>query len=106
LDRAAKLVIQRAGELSGDHFEILTPAADALADTHPLASTLVLRAMIDFALTHGRSSRYRHAARHLMECASLTSSIEDFQTFETHESYVARLRSEHDRKSSFWNLAS
>jgi len=31
--------------------------------------------MIDFALAKSRSSRYRHAARHLMECASLASSI-------------------------------
>jgi len=43
LDRAASLVIRRAAELDGDHFEFLTPAADALAGTHPLAATLVLR---------------------------------------------------------------
>jgi hypothetical protein len=43
LDRAASLVIRRAPELDGDHFEFLTPAADALAGTHPLAATLVLR---------------------------------------------------------------
>ena len=106
LDRASGLVIRRAAELDGDHFEILTPAADALAGRHPLAATLVLRSMIDFALARSRSSRYRHAARHLMECASLASSIRDFGSFETHEAYVTRLRGEHERKSSFWNLIS
>ncbi len=106
LDKAANLVIQRANELDGDHYETLTPAADALAGKHPLAATLVLRAMIDFSLTRGRSSRYRHAARHLMDCASLARSIEDFRSFETHEVYAARLRSEHGRKSSFWGLVS
>src|SRR6202047_1000345 len=47
LDRAANLVLQRSGELDGDHYEILTRAADALAGKHPLAATMVLRAMFD-----------------------------------------------------------
>jgi hypothetical protein len=50
LDRAADLALQRADELDGDHYEILTAAADALAAKHPLAATLTLRAMIDFCL--------------------------------------------------------
>jgi hypothetical protein len=106
LDRAAKLVMERTTELDGDHYEILTPAADALAGKHPLAATLVLRAMTDFSLTQSRSSRYRHAARHFIECGSLASSIRDFGTFETHEAYAARLRAEHGKKSSFWSLIS
>lgn len=104
LDRAARLVIEHADDLNGDHYEILTPAADALAAKHPLAATLVLRAMIDFSLERARSSRYKHAARHLLECSSLSSAIEDFGAFETHDAYEARLRQEHGRKSSFWSL--
>lgn len=106
VERAARLVIRRAGELDGDHYEILSPAADALADRHPLAATLMLRAMIDFTLTRARSSRYRHAARHLMECAGLASSIPDFGAFERHDAYAARLKAEHGRKSGFWSLIS
>lgn len=102
LDKAASLVIQRAAELDGNYYEILTPAADALDDGHPLAATLVRRAMIDFSLSRARSSRYRHAARHLMACDSLAPLIQDFGAFETHEAYAARLRAEHKRKSSFW----
>ncbi len=106
LDRAARLVTRRAGELDGDHYDILSPAADALAGKHPLAATLVLRSMIDFTLTKARSSRYRHAARHFLGCASLASSIPDFGAFETHEAYAARLKAEHSRKSGFWSLIS
>jgi hypothetical protein len=106
LERAARIVVQRALELDGDHYEILTPAADALASKYPLAATLVLRAMVDFSLTHARSSRYRHAARNLMECASLASAIQDFGAFEAHDAYLSRLRREHPRKSSFWSLTS
>jgi hypothetical protein len=43
-------VIERFAELDGDHYEILSPAADALAAKHPLAAILLLRAMIEFAL--------------------------------------------------------
>jgi len=105
-DKAAALVLQRAGEINGDHYEILTPAADALGHKHPLAAMLLLRAMIDFSLKEGRVKRYRHAARHLAECASLAIAIESFGALETHDAYVVRLRNEHGRKSSFWSLVS
>jgi hypothetical protein len=62
--------------------------------------------MIDFSLTNGRSSRYKHAARHLLECSSLSSTIENFGAFEAHDAYEARLRREHGKKTSFWSLVS
>ena len=103
LDRAAALTIRRAADLDGNHYELLAPAADAMAGKYPLAATLVLRSMIDFALTHRRASRYKHAARHLMACSSLASAIEDFGAYEAHYAYEARLRREHGRKRSFWS---
>jgi hypothetical protein len=106
LDRAARLVMERAAELDGDHYEVLTPAAEALAEKHPLAATLLLRAMIDFALSKARAARYRHAARHLGECASLAPTIADYGALETHEAYMARLEAKHGRKSGFWGLVS
>jgi hypothetical protein len=69
-----------------------------------LAATLLLRAMIDFALTRSRSSRYGHAARHLRDCAGLATTIPDYGSFETHDAYVSRLRREHGRKTAFWNM--
>jgi len=103
-DRAAKLIFTHANKLDGDRFEVLTPVADALAGKHPLAATLALRAMIEFSLDNGRSSRYQHAARHFQECASLASAIADFGKWETHEIFAAKLREKHGKKSSFWNL--
>jgi hypothetical protein len=102
LEKAATLVLRRRTELDGDHYEILTPAADALSAKHPLAATLLLRAMIDFALSRARSSRYRHAARHLADCEGLAAAITEFGEIETHDDYVSRLRQEHRRKSGFW----
>lgn len=106
LDRAARVVTERAKELDGNHYEILTPAADSLAGKYPLAATLLLRAMIDFTLTQARSSRYGHAARHLRTCGSLAPVIPDFGICETHEAYVSKLRVEHGRKTAFWGLTS
>lgn len=106
LDRAARLVTRRAKELDGNHYELLSPAADALAGKYPLAATLALRAMIDFTLVQGRSARYRHAARHLLECESLAGAISDFGGFDSHVTYKTRLRVEHGRKTGFWSLLS
>jgi hypothetical protein len=106
LDQAARLVTRRSAELNGDLYQLLAPAADAFSARHPLAATLVLRAMIDFTLKEARSSRYRHAARHFLECASLAATIKDFGTFETHAAYAARLKAEHGRKGGFWSLVS
>ncbi len=104
LEKAASLVLQRSTELDGDHYEILTPAVNAVSGKHPLAATLILRAMIDFSLSRARSSRYRHAARHLAECESLAAEVGNFGELETHELYVARLQKLHGKKRSFWNL--
>ena len=104
LDRAAKHVIRHADALDGSFYEYLVPAANALAGRYPLAATLALRAMIDFTLENARSTRYRHASRHFAECASLAQGIEDFGGFETHDGYEVRLRRQHGRKWSFWNL--
>jgi hypothetical protein len=106
LDTAAALMTERSAELDGNHYEILSPAADDLAAKHPLAATLLLRAMIDFALKESRVKRYRHAARHLMECAGLAGAIHDFGRVEAHDRYTARLKAEFGRRTSFWSLIS
>jgi len=106
LEHAAKLITKRAEEIDGNHYEVLTTAAQALAGKYPLAATLLLRAMIDFTMTKARASRYKHAARHFLECASLAGQIGDFATAETHDTYAARLRREHGKKAGFWGLIS
>ena len=102
LDRAAKLVLERADELDGDHYPTLTKAADALSAKHPLAATLALRAMVEFTLGAARSKRYRYAARHLLECESLEVQIENWGRFEPHDTWLANIREKHKRKLGFW----
>lgn len=102
-DLAAEFVLARHGELDGDHYWLLTPAADALEQRHPLSATLMLRAMIDFSLDRARAKRYGHAARHLQTCEYLAKRIEHFGDHFDHEAYVAGLRLRHGRKSGFWD---
>jgi hypothetical protein len=104
LDQAVHLVLTRADELNGNFYEILAPAAAALEAKHPLAATVLCRALIDFALEQNRVKRYPHAARHLHECESLATRIKDFGSFEPHDVYLRRLKAHHGRKSSFWSL--
>ncbi|RZL21870.1 MAG: hypothetical protein EOP64_08655 [Sphingomonas sp.] len=103
LDRAAGLVMARTDELDGDHYGLLTPSADALEQRHPLAATLLLRAMIDRSLDAAKYKRYGHAARHLQTCEHLARRIDDFARHRNHAQYVTDLRQRHGRKNGFWN---
>lgn len=102
LDRAAALVLARGAELDGEHYDVLTNAAEVLADRYPLAATILLRCMIDFALTKSRSARYAHAARHLVDCDVLAEKINDYGPLLPHFAYVTRLRALHGKKAAFW----
>ena len=102
--QAAQLIVDRQAEINGNLYWLLDPAARWLEGAHPLAATLLRRALIEDTLDGAKSTRYRHAARHLAECASLAPVIDDFGRFETHEAFVARLRTRHGRKSGFWEL--
>jgi hypothetical protein len=103
LDRAASLVEERAAAIDGNAYELLTPAADALESRYPLAAPLLRRAMIDYTLGKARTSRYRHAARHLAACAGSAPRIDDVGRFPDHDTYVRRLREDHGRKAAFWH---
>jgi hypothetical protein len=102
--QAAQLVLERHAEINGNLYYLLDPVARWLEGSHPLAATLLRRAMIEDTLDGAKSRRYRHAARHLAECRSLASIIGDYGQFETHEAFVLRLRARHGRKSGFWPL--
>ncbi|WP_353475386.1 hypothetical protein PVT71_17695 [Salipiger sp. H15] len=102
LPLAAELIEAHSEEIDGDVYETLTPLADALAQTHPLAAVLLWGAMIDFALGKARSGRYGHAARHLMDCAAADAEILDYGMHLSHADYLEALRKAHARKSAFW----
>jgi len=105
LGRAAELIVQRRDSLDGDQYTVFGPAAEKLSADYPLAATLALRCMVEFTLTHARSSRYSHAANHLHTCQLLSQRITNWGEITPHDTYVAAIRSQHARKSGFWSKA-
>ena len=103
-DRAAKLIQVRADNLDGNSYNMLTHAAEALNARHPLAATLVRRAMIEDTLNGAKSARYRHAARHLAECGASDAQIMEYGVSLTHAEFIEALRQKHGRKYGFWSL--
>ncbi len=104
LDRADRLVLARRTEWSGRNWEVLAPAADALAPDHPLAASLLYRVLIDDILERARSNAYGHAARDLAKLKALADEMEPGSLEPDHASYVAGLRRAHGRKYGFWAL--
>ena len=103
-DRAARVVLARAEELDGNSYHTLSTAADALEPEHPLAATLMRRAMVLDTLTGAKSKRYRHAARHLAECQACDAAIEDYGDLPPHRQFLETLKQDHGRKHGFWRL--
>jgi hypothetical protein len=99
-----KLVIDRQVEIDGNPSWLLDPVARWLESAQPLAATLLLPALIEDTLEGAKSTRYRHAARHLAGCRSLASIISDDGRCEPHAVFVARLCARHSRKSGFREL--
>jgi hypothetical protein len=60
--------------------------------------------LIEVTLQKGRATRYKHAARHVREIASLNAQVKDYAGFETHDQFMARLLRTHPRKTGFWPL--
>jgi hypothetical protein len=104
LPRAARYVIAHGHDWDGDAYEIYEPAAERLSADHPVAASLLLRAMVVFALSMGRSKRYRYAAEHLRQCELLDVRIDNWQRVEPHSSFAGRLREAFGQKWSFWQL--
>ncbi|GJE25391.1 DUF6880 family protein [Methylobacterium organophilum] len=103
LGRAARLVIDRRTEWEGRNWELLAPAAEALEPDHPLAASLLYRALIDDILERGRAPAYGHGARHLARLEALEAELAPGSLVPDHAAYREGLRRTHGRKSGFWS---
>lgn len=101
LPAASRLVLSRSGEINGADDTLMTEAARRLEGSYPLAATLLLRASIQYVLTHGVATRYAEAARQLLEAESLSAMITDYGEYPDHPTFVADLRAMHARKQGF-----
>lgn len=104
LKRAAMLVHQRPGELEGRRYNILRPAADALATDHPGAATLLYRRLVTGVVDRAASKYYSYAARDYHAAAALADVITNNALVLSHADWIGELRHQHGRKIGFWTL--
>jgi len=86
---AAELIRARHAEITVPDVEAMHAVVRALESRHPLAASLVLRAMVHDAV---RRLDRDTAARLLEEASSLAAQVPDFSGFEGHEAFEARVR--------------
>jgi hypothetical protein len=103
LAAAARLVLDRRDELDGNLYFLLDPAAKTLEGQSPHVAILLYRAMIEDTLNGAKSSRYAHAARHLVECQSLSLKLQKQNDIESHDAFLAKIKARHARKTGFWS---
>ena len=104
LDLAARLVVNRRAEWEGRHYEALLASAETLEPDHPVAATILYRALLDDILNRGRSPAYGHAARYLEKLDALAAHEDAASSIDPHPAYRAALSQKHGRKSGFWSL--
>jgi hypothetical protein len=105
LDCAAKLVLDKRTQWDGRHYGTLGEAAPALEEKHPLAASLLYRALLNDILVRAKSKAYGHGTRYLGRLEALASLITDWDGEDDHAAYALGLRKAHGRKAGFWNIA-
>jgi len=104
LEAANRLVRGHGYDLDGRDYGRLRPAAEALAERYPAAATQLHRALAEDVLQRASSRQYQYAARDVRSCEGLAPVLPNEAGLETHDTFMARLRQEHPRKTGFWSL--
>jgi hypothetical protein len=103
-DLAADLIVARRDHWLGRDWHTLPQVADELRDQHPLASTILYRALLDDILAAARSKAYGHGARYLAALTELAPLADPLRPegLPDHADYVAGLERGNGRKTGFW----
>lgn len=104
LDLAAKLITTHPHRWDGGDWHNLPKIADLLEHDHPLAATILYRALLDRILDRARSKAYGHGAKYLGKLTLLAQEADAMRpgTMTDHATYLAKLKKTHPRKSGFW----
>lgn len=103
-DLAAKLIVAHAHRWDGGDWHILPKVAGLLEHDHPLAATILYRALLDNILDRARSKAYGHGAKYLGKLELLADEADPIRPsgMADHAAYLAKLKTAHPRKSGFW----
>lgn len=101
-DAAARLVCRRVQDISGDLDFALRPAAERLAEGHPLVAVLLRRQMVDAALARARPQSYGRVVQDLVKAEEAAVQVGDWQGFPTQDAYREVITRQHRAKTAFW----
>ncbi len=108
-DLAAKLVTERHATWDGRHYGILAPAAKALEADHPLAASILYRALLNDILERAKAKAYGHGGDYLARLDELSKDVntEAFRSagIDDHATYRLQVKKAHGRKAGFWAVA-
>jgi hypothetical protein len=104
LDLAAQLISGHPHRWDGGDWHTLPKVAGLLEHDHPLAATVLYRALLDDILDRARSKAYGHGAKYLGKLALLADEADPARPsgMVEHATYLAKLKKAHPRKSGFW----
>jgi hypothetical protein len=107
LDLAADLIVTHRQHWHGGDWHFLPKIASLLERDHPLAATILYRALLDDILDKARSKAYVHGAKYLAKLALLADEADASRPAEVpdHTTYLTALKADHPRKSGFWRQA-
>jgi hypothetical protein len=104
LDLAAELILAHPHRWDGRNWYTLPKVASLLEHDHPMAATLLYRALLGDILERARSKAYSHGAKYLRKLSLLAQDADPTRPsgIVDHETYLAGLKKTHPRKTGFW----
>lgn len=102
LDAAAALVSDRVPDLNPQIYRVLRPAAEQLAESHPLAAVLLFRHLAAFVLDQGQSVAYGYAVKDLAAAERLSGAVTEWMGHPPADLHRRQLVAKHRQKRAFW----
>lgn len=103
LDAAAALVHERAHDVNAQLYRVLRPAAERLAERHPLAAVLLYRRLAESVLDQAESLAYGYAVKDLEAAERLSGAVADWSGHPPADAYRRQIVAKHRQKRAFWD---
>lgn len=105
-DLTAQVIETHREAWNGGDWHILPKIAATMEHEHPVAATILYRALLDDILARARSKAYAHGAKYLAKLALVSADADSGcpTEMDDHATYLAGLKQVHARKAAFWTL--
>jgi hypothetical protein len=103
IDDADVYLLRHADQLDGNHYDRLVSFAKVMeSEKRHLTASILYRRLLVSILERGYTKAYPYGIRYLKRLDILSASITDWQNFDPHDSFLAKIHQVHGRKRSFW----